>query len=38
MKKLVTLDLTVLLLAVLACSAATPLPGKSHLSMARVLY
>jgi len=32
------LILAVLLLAVIGCSDPTPTPGKSHLSMARVLY
>ena len=30
--------LATLLLAVIGCSTPTPTPGKSHLSMARVLY
>ncbi len=41
MKKLIVLCaviLMVVLLAVIGCSAPTPVPGKSHLSMARVRY
>lgn len=40
MKKLAISSVLILavLLAVIGCSSPTPVPGKSHLSMARVLY
>ena len=41
MKRLVALYLAIMMIilsTVIGCSASTPVPGKSHLSMARVLY
>ena len=41
MKKLTALYLAIMMIilsAVIGCSSSTPVPGKSHLSMARVLY
>jgi len=40
MKKLAISGVVILaiLLTMIGCSTATPIPGKSHLSMARVLY